>query len=337
MKAIVERFARAAVPAVVAGALAFGAAGGAGATELRLSYFMGPKHPMNKAVFTPFADKLKELSGGKLTVKQFPGGTLNSAPPKQYSILLEGVADIAFGLPGYTGQLFPITNSISVPGVASDAVDGTHKLWNAISLIEKEYEAKILALWANDTKVLITKDKPVRTLEDMKGLKVRVTSSQDVAFIEALGASAVSQPVTVIQRNLDNGTIDAIMIGASAIGSFKLWEPANYVTTNVPTSSAALFVLMNKEVWEGLTDEEKAWVDAAGGRDLSLAGGEGYVAAGRKGLALAKEKGVELIELSASEVRRFNDAIEPAIEAYKALALKGGVTGGEVLKAMAGQ
>ena len=72
----------------------------ASAAELSLAYFMGPKHPMNKAVFTPFAEKLAEVSGGQLTVKQFPGGALNSVPPKQYSILLDGVADIVFTLPG---------------------------------------------------------------------------------------------------------------------------------------------------------------------------------------------------------------------------------------------
>ncbi|MEM7462025.1 MAG: C4-dicarboxylate ABC transporter substrate-binding protein, partial [Pseudomonadota bacterium] len=78
----------------------------ASAKEMSLAYFMGPKHPMNAAVFTPFAEKLAELSGGKLTVKQFPGGALNSVPPKQYAILLDGVADIVFTLPGYTGDVF---------------------------------------------------------------------------------------------------------------------------------------------------------------------------------------------------------------------------------------
>ncbi len=65
------------------------------ATELSLAYFMGPKHPMNKGLMTPFGGKLTELSAGKLTVKQYPGGALNSVPPKQYAILLDGVADIA--------------------------------------------------------------------------------------------------------------------------------------------------------------------------------------------------------------------------------------------------
>jgi len=61
-----------------------------------------------------------------------------------------------------------------------------------------------------------------------------------VPFIEALGASAVSQPVTVINQNLQNGTIDAILIDSSAIRSFKLYEPAKYLTIgwmNSPTCS----------------------------------------------------------------------------------------------------
>ncbi len=99
--------------------------------ELSLAYFMGPKHPMNKGVMTPFGEKLKELSGGKLTVKQFPGGALNSVPPKQYAILLDGVADIIFTLPGYTADVFPKTNVVGLPGVCDTALSCTEALQRA--------------------------------------------------------------------------------------------------------------------------------------------------------------------------------------------------------------
>ncbi len=306
-------------------------------TELNLSYFMGPKHPMNAAVFTPFAEKLEEVSGGELSVKQFAGGALNSAPPKQYAILLEGVADIAFALPGYTSQLFPITNVVTVPGVADGAFDGTQRLWNAYDLIEAEYDAKVLALWANGAPVLITKDKPVRTLEDIQGLKVRVTSAQDVPFIEALGASAVSQPVSVINQNLQNGTIDAIAIDPSAIGSFKLWEPGNYVTVGLPGSGSAFILLMNNEVWEDLTDQEKAWVDEASGKWLSDSGGRVYDAAADKGLQIARDNGVEIIQLSDGEVERFEKAMQPAMDAFLTSAIAGELTGADVVAAMRGE
>ncbi len=322
----------------IAAAVAISALGGTAiAKELRLAYFMGPKHPMNKAVFTPFAKKLAELSGGKLTVKQFAGGALNSAPPKQYSILLKGVADIAFALPGYTAQLFPITNVVTVPGLSTSALDGTKKMLNARKLIEKEYKAKVLAVWANQPPVLLTKDKPVRSLEDMKGLKVRVTSRQNVPFIEALGASAVSQPVTVINQNLQNGTIDAILIGASAIRSFKLYEPAKYITTGIPGSGSAFVLLMNNKVYNALSAQEKKWVDAAADESLSLSGGTGFDKAAAGGLKISKDKGIKFIDLSAAERAKFTQAMAPAMEKFGAKKISGDMTGWDIIKAMKGQ
>ena len=288
------------------------------AQELSLAYFMGPKHPMNAAVFTPFADKLAELSGGQLTVKQFPGGALNSVPPKQYAILLDGVADIIFTIPGYTGDVFPMTQVVGMPTVCDSAVECTAALLNARSLLETEYNAKLLAIWANAPPVLITKDKPVRSLEDLQGMKVRVTNKSDVPFVEALGASAVAQPVNVINQNLANGVIDAIAIGPSAIRSFKLQEPANYITTWFPGSGSAFVLLMNRDVYDGLTDEQKGWVDAASENALSEAGGAFYDKAAAGGLKLAADDGVEMIDLSDEEKERWMAAVSGAIDAAMA-------------------
>lgn len=331
------KFLSAFVGFVLAVGLALGGTASVSAKELRLAYWMGPPHPMNKAVFIPFAEKLAELSGGQLTVKQFPGGALNSAPPKQYAILRDGVADIAFGLPGYTSQLFPVTNVITVPGTAGDAVDGTEALWRAMSLIEKEYDAKILAMWTNAAPVLITKDKPVRTLEDLKGMKVRVTSAQDVPFVEALGASAVSQPVNVINRNLANGVIDAIAIDPSAIGSFKLFEPGKYVTVGLPGSGSAFFLLMNNETWNGLSDQEKKWVDEASGKTLSMMGGVAYKASAERGLKIAADNGLKIIQLSDDEIARWEKAMQPAMEAFLKSKITDNLTGADVVKAMRGE
>ena len=325
------------VAAMVLAGTAASISGAATAEELTLSYFMGPRHPMNGAVFTPFAERLAEVSGGALTVRQFAGGALNSAPPKQYSILLDGIADIAFGLPGYTAQLFPITNAITVPNVSTDAVDGTEKLWNAMDLVGPEYDAKVLAIWANDPPILLTRDRPVRTLEDIQGMKIRVTSAQDVPFVEALGASAVSQPVSVINQNLANGTIDGILIDPSAVGSFKLWEPANYLTTGLPGSGSAFFLLMNTEVWDGLSAQEQAWVDASSGRELSLGGGQVYRNAAGRGITTARENGVEVIALSDAEIERFNAAMQPAMDAFLSQELVDGLTGAQVIAAMNGE
>lgn len=293
---------------LLAGAMMTGMGGAASADELSLAYFMGPKHPMNKAVFTPFAEKLAEVSGGELTVQQFPGGALNSVPPKQYSILLDGVADIVFTLPGYTGEVFPMTNVINLPGLCSDSISCTAALQRASGMLEAEYNAKILALWANSPPILLTKDKPVRTLEDLQGLILRVTSSGQVPFVQALGASPVGQPVSVINQNLANGVIDAIAIDPSGIGSFKLHEVANYLTTWFPGSGSAFVLLLNREVYDGMSDQERAWIDAAADASLSESGANGYAASTARGLQIAKDAGLEFIDLSDEEKARW-DAI----------------------------
>ena len=131
------KFKAVAIAAGLAAASAF-ATSTASADELSLAYFMGPKHPMNKGVMTPFGDKLAELSGGKLTVKQFPGGALNKVPPKQYSILLSGVADVVFALPGFTSDVFPKTNVVSMPGVCDSAITCTEALQRVRGDLEKE-------------------------------------------------------------------------------------------------------------------------------------------------------------------------------------------------------
>lgn len=294
----------------VAAAAALIASGAANARELSLAYFMGPKHPMNAAVFMPFAEKLAELSGGELTVKQYPGGALNSAAPKQYAIMLDGVADIVFTLPGYTGDLFPKTNIIAYPGNCVTASECTQALLNARSELEKEYNAKVLAIWSNSAPILLTRDKPVRTLEDLEGMKVRVTARQNVPFVEALGASAVAQPVTVVNQNLANGVIDAIAIDAAGIGSFKLQEPANYLTSWFPGSGSAFVLLMNRGLYDSLSEQERGWVDAASDASLSLSGGEGFDKASKRGIELARSAGVEIIEVSDEEKARFLAAIE---------------------------
>jgi len=320
----------------IAASAAFLLAGAASAQELSLAYFMGPKHPMNKAVFAPFADKLAELSGGKLTVQQFPGGALNSVPPKQYAILLDGVADIVFTLPGYTGDVFPMTQVVGLPGVCDNAVACTEALLKARDTLATEYNAKLLAIWANAPPVLITKDKPIRTLEDLAGLKIRVTNKSDLPIVEALGASAVAQPVNVINQNLTNGVIDAIAIGPSAIRSFKLQEPANYITSWFPGSGSAFVLLMNIDVYNGFSEEERGWIDAASGDALSRSGGSFYDRAAGGGLKLAAEAGVEIIELSDDEKARWLAAVADAVETAKA-GTAGDTTVGDIVMMMTGQ
>ena len=305
------------------------------AKELSLAYFMGPKHPMNKGIFTPFGEQLLNASGGALTVKQFPGGALNKKPPAQYSILLDGVADVVFTLPGYTADVFPMTSVMGLPGICNTAVSCTEALQRARPLLESEYKAKVLAMWTNAPAILITKDAPVTKLSDLAGMKIRVASKGDVPFLRALGAAPIAQPVSVINQNLANGVIDAIMTDPSAIRSFKLYEPGRFVTTWFPGSGSAFVLLMSNDVYNGLSSEEKEAVDKVSGAELSLGAAKAYDQAAEGGLKVALKNGVELVEWAPGEREKVQAVIDASMPAIKMQSV-GNSTIGEIMKLMTG-
>ncbi len=303
--------------------------------ELSLAHFLSADHALNEAMFTPLAHKLSELSGGRLTVKQYPAGALNSSAPAQYSMLLSGVADIALAVPAYTSDLFPKTDLIAYPGVCKTATECTEAMRHARSVLEPEYEARVLAIWANDAPVLLTRDRPVRTLEDMRGLKIRVSTRSAIPFIEALGASAVMQPGTVVHQSLTTGVIDGVAISPSGIVAFQLHEPASYLTTWLPLSGLPFVLLMNQGAYDALSPEERGWVDRVADDSLALAGAAAWARAGAEGLRMAMEAGVEIIDLPESEKRRFELAIASLREAGLARQV-GDMTVGEVIRLFSG-
>ncbi len=212
----------------------------------------------------------------------------------------------------------------------------TEGLNRARADLEKEFNAKVLALWSNAPPVLITKNKPVTKLSDLQGMKIRVTSKSDVPFVEALGASAVAQPVTQINQNLTNGVIDAIMIDPSAIRSFKLHEPANYITTWFPVSGSAFALLMNKDVYDGLSDADRAAIDKVAGPELALGAGRMYDKVSAGGMKLAAEKGNKMLEWEPGEREKIEALIAKSMAGMRSQAV-GNSTIGDVIKMMKGQ
>lgn len=321
----------------VLGAIMGLAAGGAAAEDLSLSYFMGPGHRFNSAVFLPFAERLAAASGGAMTVTQYPAGALNSAPPMQYASLRDGISDIAFGLPSYTHELFPVTDAVSIPGICAGAIDCTEALWRAMPLIESEYDAHILALWSNGQMAIVSRNRPIRTLEDFAGLKIRVSSRTEARFLAALGAAPVAQEVTVINQNLANGTIDAIAIDPASVVDFRLYEPATHVTIGMPTAGLAFFLLMNRGVYEGLSESERVAVDLSSGLDLSIEGARVAAEFEETALDTIRANGVEIIEFTSEEQARIADAFAAERAAFLAETLRPGVTGADAWAAFQGE
>lgn len=289
----------------------------ANAAELKIAHFMPATHPMDKGVMTPLAEELTKATNGELTIRIFPSGELGKGPAQQYKRVVTGVADIVFGIPEYTPKRFSKTAMVHLPGLFSGGEAATNALWDNIELLADEYEkTKLLGLWANNPSVLITRDKAVRTVADMQGMKIRTPNPVMADLVKAWGAIPVSMPTIDTYNAMNTGVIDAVMIGPSGIRSYKLNETAKYVTTNIPSALDSFYLLMNKSSWDNLSDEHKATLENLTGRELSLRGAKSFFKAGQAGLELAKETGLELIEIDADADEAFRTQMQDALSAF---------------------
>jgi len=330
-----ERIVRA-LAAGAAVAAFLGVSVAAQATELKLAHFMSPKHPMDSRVMRPMSEELAKASGGKLTIRIFPAGELGKGPQQQYKRAVDGVADLVFGIPGYTSAQFPKTMLIALPGVSTGPENATKMMWGAYDdHLADEYERiKLLALWANGLAVLITKDKPVRSVEDIKGMKIRAPDAVGAQTLKAWGATPVQMPVSKIYNALNTGVVDGVMIGASGIRSFKLQEVGNYFTTGIPSTVAAFYLIANKDSWDRLTPEEQAQIEALTGYEFSLKAANVYGKAAEGGLKAAREAGKEIIELSPTAAEGFRKANQAVIDGVLGDLESKGIDGKAVLAAM---
>lgn len=283
------------------------------ASDLRLANFMSPNHPYEEPVFKAFASRVAELTNNNVSVEIFSGGELGPGPVEQYNRVVDGVAEFVFTLPGYTASNFPKTLLMELPGVIDEAT-GTQAVWNGIEHIEDEYRrTKLVAIWTNGQNVLYS-NKPINSIEDMDGLKVRVPSRNAGALVESWGATAVSMPAPAIFNALQTGVIDAAFIDSTATNAFKLIDAADYITTGMASSISPFVILMNRDAFEDLSVDEQKAVEQAG-REISLIANTVQLAGAKAGLEkFNAATGKQVITLSAEAAAKFDANVDNVVQ-----------------------
>ena len=309
----------------------------ASAEELKLADFQPPTHFVVGSTYKPFAETIAEKTGGAVSVTVYMGGELGPGPVEQYTRTVEGVTDIAFGLPGYTAANFPKTLLNELPGVI-DAETGTSRIIANLDMLSDEYRRVVLVgLWNNAPNLLFMAEKPVRSMADLAGLKIRVPSRNAGLVVEAWGATPVSMPAPAIYNAMQTGVIDGAMIDATTLKAFKLAEVTKHITMGMATTISEFFMIMNRDSFGDLSDEQQqAVLDA--GREASINANAAWLAVAEKALAeFEATEGKEVITLSSDEAARFDAASEAVVAKVVADADAAGLEASAYVKALKGE
>ncbi|MFD1912986.1 TRAP transporter substrate-binding protein [Halodurantibacterium flavum] len=322
--------------AVAAAGLGVALAQAASAETLRLAHFVSPTHVVTGSVVEPLAQGVSEATGGELTIQVFPGGELGAGPAEQYVRALQGVADITWGLQGYTSSQFSRTMIAEMPGAVPEGMTAYDFLWNGYEdhLAQEFPGTRPLAIWGSEPNIFIMRDREVRSPADVAGLKIRVSGAISGALVEAMGATPVQMPAGEAYNALQTGLIDGIVTGASAVADFKLNEVANTYSIGAPLGLITFYLVMNEARYQGLSEEFRAAIDANSGRSLSQSGEEGWNARADDTIEMLRADGSKtVIDLTDEEIAAFAEVLEP-LTAQLVAAIPGGE---EALAAMRGE
>ena len=279
---------------------------GAQPIELKLAYFVGDQHAMSQWLIK-WANNLEKDSSGRITVKRFPGSQMGPVQ-QHYDFVRTGQADVAWFLHGATPGRFPLTELVQVPYLVGSAEIGT-KVLNDSELRSKYLDAehkgvKVLLLLTHQPGNVHTTKKPIRTVEDMKGLRIRFASPTIRDFIAALGGTPVGVLPTEQVEQLQKGTIDSVFIDYGGAGiAFKMGGVLKY-STEMYSYVSSFGVAMNPDFWNRLSPDLQGMVTK------SMTGVEKEVGEAWDGLDVPGKKAImdgggEAIRLSPEENARF--------------------------------
>ncbi|HOV04816.1 MAG TPA: TRAP transporter substrate-binding protein [Hyphomicrobiales bacterium] len=321
-----------AVAAILTAALL--AASGAVAAEvtLRVHHFLSAESSVPRDFIAPWGKRLEEASGGRIAVEVYPAMQLGGKPSSLYDQARDGVVDVVWTLAGYTPGRFPKTEVFDLPFVATDAAETSKAAWEFFDRhLRDEYaDVHVLTVHVHSPGVLHVRGRTVKTLEDMKGLKLRGATRMVTKLLEGLGSVAVGMPAPAIPEALSKGVIDGAALPWEVTGSLHVAELVDGHTTFWGRESlyTTMFLfVMNKARYDGLPDDLKKIVDDSVGAPAAAEIGRIMDAADVPSIEIAAKRGNEIVTLDEAETARFKAASDKVAEDWIAEMDKKGIDG----------
>ena len=302
---------------------------------LRLHHFSSPRAIESLTIIQPLADAIKRDSGGSLDVQVFPGMQLGGKPSDLLDQALNGVVDIVYTLPGYHPGRFTILEGLELPFVGGGGEAMTGAGWEFIRKYgQSELKGlKLLTFSGIDTGFVQTSKTPVRKLEDMKGLKIRVPSRYIGIGVQSLGAVPVQMPLPAVYEAMARGQVNGMMIPWVITIPFKLQDVAQYYT-EMPFYTSMLLTVMSQASYDKLSPAHKAAIDKNIGVNISKTYGKAWDDSAAAARGEAVKKGKEIIKLDAGEEARWRTATKAAHDDWIGEMNKKGLKGREMFDDM---
>ncbi len=302
----------------------------AAAIQLTYSNFFPPSHIQSKLA-AAWCKEVEKRTNGKVKITYYPGGTLTKGK-NCYDGVVNGLSDIGMSVLAYTRGRFPIMQAVDLPLGYTSGVVAT-KICNAVYNKFKDpgfKDTQVMYLMAHGPGLLFTKKKPVKKLEDLKGVKIRAHGTT-AALVKALGGTPVAMPMPELYQALQKGVVEGAFYPMEVNKGWKMAEQVKYCTMSLSCAyTTSFFVVMNKKKWNALPADVKKTIEEIN-KEWIVKHGKAWDSSDAEGKKYFLEKGGKIITLSKDELARWKKASRPVISQYIAQMKKKGINGKEIV------
>lgn len=297
--------------------------------SLKLANFFPPDNRVSVAM-DQWCKEIEKRTNGTVKITQFPGGIL-TPPAQTYISVTRGVADIGLSFFSYTMGRFPLMEVLDLPlGYRSGYVG--NKLANEFYRKFKPKElddVKVLFLMTSPPHMLFAK-KPVKNLEDLKGMKIRSTGTS-ARVVEVLGGVPVSMPMSEAYDALSRGVAQGIIGPYEPMKGFRLAEVVDNSTEYGSAYVGSNYVVMNKDKWNSIPANAQKIIEQVNEEWIEKMG-KLWDELDKEGKDVFVQKGGKVFVLSKEENARWSEKLRPILDEYVKSMKAKGLPGDEALK-----
>jgi TRAP-type transport system periplasmic protein len=281
------------------------------AVTLKFHTFMAPMSNVWLSMHKPWMEKVEKDSGGRIKFEAYPAMQLGGTPVQLYDQARDGVVDVVWTLPGNTAGRFPRIEVFELPFMMNNAEATSKAYWEYFQTQcpDEFRETQVLALQVHGPGMFHSVSKQIKSVADLRGMKVRGPTRLITKMLGSVGATPVGMPLPQIPDALSKGTIEACVIPWEVVPSVKVHELTKF-HSEFDNSGGALYtttfvMAMNKAKYESLAPDLRKVIDANSG--LATSGWLGKTQQGNdpNGRKAAVDRGNSIYQFTAAQREEF--------------------------------
>ncbi|HTM62713.1 MAG TPA: TRAP transporter substrate-binding protein [Burkholderiales bacterium] len=284
-------------------------------TTLTFSSWVPPTHHLS-VWQAKWAAEVEKATAGRVKFQSLPKAP--AAPPGTFDAVKDGLVDMSFVTASYTPARHILPLMAELPGSGDTAVANSVAYsrihWKYFDKVGEYKGVHLMAVWTHGPGQMFTK-KPIKTLADFKGLKIRSGGGISEQVVTALGGSPFFKPAPESYELLNSGVADGIFFPLESIVSFKL-ETVLAQATLFPGGlySSAFGFFMNEDKWNKLAKQDQDIIRKFSGEYAARSCGESWDEADRKGMEAMKKSQIKIVNADPAMVKEAHALSAPIVE-----------------------